>query len=267
MPTREDTAQAERPLIGVTTSEVRVAEGVRPTPQGEPPQREMALGLGYMTAVELAGGVPVVIPPLPVDALEPLLAHLNGVLLSGGPDIDPRTYGEEADSNLGPTWPDLDVTELALARRAHDREVPVLAICRGAQALNVARGGTLFQHLPDVVGRSVRHRQAEPSMAGTHPVTVAEDSVLAEALGQTELLVNSYHHQSASGLGRGLRAVAWAPDGVIEGVEARDRPFEVGVQWHAEGMVDQRPQLALFSSFAAAAAEHGRALREHSVAA
>ena len=267
MRTAEDTTRADRPLIGVTTSEVRMAEGVRPTPQGEPPQREMALGLGYMRAVDRAGGIPVVIPPLPVEALVPLLDHMDGILLSGGPDIDPEAYGQKSHRELGPTWPDLDVTELALARRAHEHEVPLLAICRGAQALNVARGGTLFQHLPDVVGRSVQHRQAHPGMAGTHRVTVAEDSVLAGALGETDLLVNSYHHQSASGLGRGLRAVAWAPDGVIEGVEAEDRPFEVGVQWHAEGMLEQRPQLGLFASFVAAAAERADALREQSVAA
>jgi putative glutamine amidotransferase len=246
---------ASRPLIGVTTSEVRMAEQVTLTPHGEPRRREMALGLTYLRAIELAGGVPVVIPPLPVEAISELLANLHGVVLSGGPDIHPEAYGEAPHPELGPTWRDLDVTELALARLAIGRELPVLAICRGAQALNIARGGTLFQHLPERFGHSVEHSQLRPGAPTTHTVEVAEDSVLAGALGVTELEVNSFHHQSASGLGRGLRAVAWAPDGVIEAVEVPGRTFTVGVQWHAEGMTDSPPQARLFSSFVERAAE------------
>ena len=126
-----------------------MAEQVTLTPHGEPPRREMALGLTYLRAIELAGGVPVVVPPLPVEAITDLLANLHGVVLSGGPDIHPEAYGEAPHPELGPTWRDLDVTELALARLAIERELPMLAICRGAQALNIARGGTLFQHLPE----------------------------------------------------------------------------------------------------------------------
>src|SRR3954451_16731974 len=138
------------PLIGVTTSEVRTAESVNPTPEGEPPRREMALGLTYLKALEPAVPPPVVTPPLDLEAIEPLLDRFDGICLSGGPDLDPSGYGAEPHPELGPTEPDLDRFELAVARRADAREIPILAICRGTQALNVVRGGALYQHLPEI---------------------------------------------------------------------------------------------------------------------
>lgn len=242
-----------RPLIGVTTSEVRLAEQVEQTEHSDPPRQEMALGLTYMRAVERAGGIPVVIPPLEPDAVLSLLESVDGVVLSGGPDIDPAIYGQSRHPALGPTWRDLDVTELGLARHAVDADLPLLAICRGAQALNVARGGTLFQHVPEQFGRSVEHEQRGPGTRIAHTVRIEEGSVLASAVGATSLEVNSYHHQAPSGLGRGLRAVAWAPDGLIEGVEVPDREFVVGVQWHAEAM-DDASSANLFRSFVEVAA-------------
>ncbi len=140
------------PLIGVTTSEVRLAEHIHPTPRSDPPRPEMALGLTYLKAIQGAGGLPVVIPPLPGPAIEPMLDGLSGLCLSGGPDIHPSAYGREPHEDLGPTWRDLDEAELAVARAADERGMPILAVCRGAQALNVARGGTLFQHLPERFG-------------------------------------------------------------------------------------------------------------------
>lgn len=223
-----------RPLIGVSTSEVRPADHVTLTPHGEPPRREMALGLTYLRSIERAGGLPVVIPPLPVDAIPSLLENLHGVLLSGGPDIHPEAYGESPHPELGPTWRDLDATELALARLATDAGLPMLAISRGAQALNIARGGTLFQHVPERFGRAIQHRHLGSTSSSTHPVEIADESVLARAIGCTELQVNSYHHQATSGLGRGVRAVAWAPDGVVEAIELPARRFVLGVQWHLE---------------------------------
>ena len=243
-----------RPLIGVTTSEVRREDQVHLTPQGEPPRREMALGLTYLRAIERAGGLPVVIPPLTIGAIPSLMVNLHGVLLSGGPDIHPEAYGEAPHPELGPTWRDLDATELALARQAVAHDRPLLAISRGAQALNIARGGTLFQHLPERFGRAIQHRQLADRPASTHPVEIAEDSTLARALGCTELDVNSYHHQSTSGLGRGVRAVAWAPDGVVEAIEVPRSAFTVGVQWHAESMSDSAPHARLFKAFVEAAA-------------
>ncbi len=246
---------AGRPLIGVTTSEVRGAEQVELIRHGEPSRREMALGLSYMRAVEIAGGLPVVVPPIAVDSIGSLLDNLDGVLLSGGPDIHPDSYGESPHPELGPTWPDLDVTELALARQAVAHDVPVLAISRGAQALNVARGGTLFQHLPERFGRTTPHTLSVAGQPTAHQISIDPGSTLHEALGETDLEVNSYHHQSASGLGRGVRAVAWAPDGVIEAVEVPERRFAIGVQWHAESMTDAPPQLKLFRAFVEAAGQ------------
>ena len=244
---------AERPLIGVTTSEVRLAEDVHRAAEGEPPRPEMALGLTYMKAIEHGGGVPVAIPPLAPEAIVPLVQRLNGLCLSGGPDIHPSAYGANPHPALGPTWRELDLAEIALARAADRRGLPILAICRGAQALNVARRGTLFQHLPDS-GGAVNHRPGDYSTDVAHSVEIEPDSLLAEALGAVTLDVPSYHHQAADELGRELRAVAWSPDGVVEGIEAINRGFVIGVQWHAE---TETPESArLFRSFVKAAERH-----------
>lgn len=246
---------SRRPLIGVSTSEVRYAEKVELRPEGEPADREMALGLKYLKAIEAAGGLPVVMPPLGLDAVGPLLASLDGVCLSGGPDLEPSAYHRPRDPHLGPTEPDLDRFELAVASEADGRGMPILAICRGAQALNVARGGTLIQHLPDRVGHQIDHRQQAPAERVTHVVDLKPESLLARTLGITHGEVNSFHHQAVDDLGRGLVAVAWSPDGVVEGLEAPDRDFVVGVQWHAEGIIARPEQARLFSSFVSAAAD------------
>ena len=148
-----------RPLIGVTTSEVRRKASTQPLPEGDPPQSELALGVVYARAVEEAGGLPVVLPPLESGAVPPLVERLSGICLSGGPDLDPTAYDADRHPQLGPVEPDLDVFELAVARRADALGLPILGICRGCQAINVARGGTLHQHLPDVTDGSVAHRQ------------------------------------------------------------------------------------------------------------
>jgi putative glutamine amidotransferase len=242
---------ASRPLIGVTTSEVRRLE--RPTDHGEPPQREMTLGLAYLRAIELAGGLPVVLPPMGAEAIPALLEHLDGVCLSGGPDLHPGGYHREPHPELGPVWPWLDSFEIELARAADERRLPVLGICRGAQALNVARGGTLHQHLPDVTNGTVEHRQTAPGGRTTHEVVLSPDSALARVLGGAQAAVNSFHHQAVDVLGEHLTAVAHAPDGVVEGIEATDRPHFRGVQWHAETLVDRPAHLSLFAGLVDAA--------------
>jgi putative glutamine amidotransferase len=254
----------ERPLIGVSTSEVRIAERVTPTPEGEPPDREMALGLKYLRAIEAAGGIPVVMPPLELEAVQPLLDRLNGVCLSGGPDLDPAAYATSRHPKLGPTEPDLDRFELALARAADARGLPILAICRGMQAINVARGGTLFQHIPDRPEASFSHRQKLPGDRVVHPIDVEPETEVHRILGRRRVRVNSFHHQAVRKLGRGLRAVAWAPDEVVEAIEAPGARFLVGVQWHAECLADRRPQqAALFEAFVdAARTAGGTRLRE-----
>jgi putative glutamine amidotransferase len=250
-----------RPLIGITTSEVRVPDGVPPTPEADPPRVEMVLGMKYCCAVEGAGGLPLVIPPMRDDAVEPLLDRLSGLCLSGGPDIDPGTYGGHYHPRLGPTEPDLDRFEMAIVRGALARGMPVLAICRGAQLLNVALGGDLYQHLPEAPGGAIEHRKRKVDDPDTaHDVSVEPRSVLAGALHQDgETHVNSFHHQAAHRLGHGLRPVAYAPDGVVEAIELPDRDFAVGVQWHAEALIERPEQAALFTAFVEAARRYDAA--------
>ncbi len=258
MKRRSLASRGERPLIGVTTSEVRPAERVTPLPEGEPRGHEMALGLPYMNGVEAAGGLPLVIPPLEEAAIEPLLDRLDGILLSGGPDLDPDSYGAEPHAELGPTEPDLDRFELDVARRADAREIPILAICRGAQALNVVRGGALHQHLPDL-SEEIAHRQSTPGDRTSHQVLLVAETRLASLLagGETErggaleqsIGVNSFHHQAIERLGEDLVVSARAPDGTIEAIEDPSRPFLVGVQWHAETLVHRPFDAALFRAF------------------
>src|ERR1700682_3369814 len=206
-------ADMNRPVIGVTVSEIRRKEAVQNVRHGEPAQTEMTLGLSYMRAVEVAGGLPLALPPLTTEKIDSLLEHLSGVLLTGGPDLDPSCYGAERHPELGPTDPVVDVFEIALCRHADRRGMPILGICRGAQVLNVARQGTLHQHLPDLLGGAVEHRQVEPGDRTTHEVRVAPDSGLAQTTGGGPVNVNSFHHQGIDRLGHALRAVAWGEDG------------------------------------------------------
>jgi putative glutamine amidotransferase len=241
-----------RPLIAVTTSEVRRGEAVAPTPQGEPPQHEMALGLKYLRALELAGAIPIVVPPLSLPLAAGLLDRVDGLCMSGGPDLDPRAYGERAHSRTGPVESDLDDFELALARDADARGLPILAICRGLQVLNVARGGTLYQHLPDL-GSDINHRQTEGGGETTHGVSFQLSTRIASVLDREQAEVNSFHHQGVALLGEGLVVTGRASDGTVESIEATDREFVLGVQWHAECLVDRPEQAALFRAFVDAA--------------
>jgi putative glutamine amidotransferase len=263
MKSRSLASRREMPLIGVTTSEVRAAERVTPLAEGEPPGKEMALGLPYLRGLEAAGGLPLVMPPLREEDIEPLLDRLDGICLSGGPDIDPGTYGAGAHPELGPTEPELDRFELAVARRADAREMPILAICRGTQALNIVRGGALHQHLPEL-STEIAHRQQTPGDQTSHAVAVDPDSRLAAALGGSEIEVNSFHHQAIDRLGEGLRISARAPDGTVEAIEDPSRPFLIGVQWHAETLVHRPYEAALFQRFVEACRSDGAEFQRRS---
>jgi putative glutamine amidotransferase len=263
MKTRSLASRRERPLIGVTTSEMRRAESLNPTPEGEPPTRlEMALGLPYLRGLEAAGALPLVMPPLHPEAIEPLLDRLDGICLSGGPDLDPAGYGADPHPELGPIEPNLDRFELAVARRADARGMPILAICRGTQALNVVRGGSLHQHLPEI-SSEIAHRQTTPGNQTSHPVAIEPGSRLASALGDDEveiadrLDVNSFHHQAIDRLGEGLRISARAPDGTVEAVEDPSRRFLIGVQWHAETLVHRPYEASLFRRFVESCRDEG----------
>ncbi len=248
-----------RPLIGVTTSEIRPSRLTHPREHSDPARPEMALGMTYMRALERAGALPVVIPVLEPEAIEPLLARLDGVCLSGGPDIDPIAYRTTSHPELGPTWVELDRFELELARRADEREIPLLGICRGAQTLNVARGGTLHQHLPALDSTGVEHRQRDPGESLSHEVEVEPGTRLAQIVGEQRFSVNSFHHQGVRDLGDGLRVSARSTDGVIEAIEDASRPFAVGVQWHAEYLAGRAIEAALFGAFVETALGRERA--------
>src|ERR1700742_1084430 len=231
-----------RPLIGVTTSELRKSALATTRRHGEPAHPEMALGMTYLRTLDAAGAIPVVLPPTGTDHLEGLLDRLDGICLSGGPDLDPAAYGAaDRPRELGPTEPSLDAFELSLVKLALVRGLPILAICRGAQALNVACGGTLRQHVPG-------HRQTALATEATHEVEIALHSRLHRMVRTRTLAVNSFHHQAVGELGEGLRVVATAPDGTIEAIEGDG--FVVGVQWHAETMAAHMP---LFEALVTAA--------------
>jgi putative glutamine amidotransferase len=189
----------------------------------------------YATAVQRAGGVALVLPP---DGSAPghpraWLDRIDALLLAGGSDIDPATYGAEADAHTGHTWPDRDSFEVALATGALERGMPVLGICRGMQLLNVALGGTLAQHLPDELG-SDRHLHT-PGAFADHSVRLESGSLAARAIGAGTTQVKSHHHQGVDRLGEGLVATGWSvEDEVIEAVEMPGDRFCMGVLWHPE---------------------------------
>jgi putative glutamine amidotransferase len=217
------------------------------------------LPMNYVDQVTEAGGVPVLLPPVP--GVASALGRLDGLILTGGGDVDPAGYGAEADPRTSRVQPDRDQAELELLAAALAEGLPVLGICRGMQVLNVARSGTLRQHLPDEAG----HRPA-PGTFGSHRVRLAPGSRLASVLrpagGEQGLALDvaTAHHQGIDRLGDGLVPVAWAQDGLIEAVElAGAHPFALGVQWHPEAGQDGR----LVSALVAAAANghaHGSPL-------
>jgi putative glutamine amidotransferase len=212
-----------------------------------------------------AGGAPVVLPPTGDEgAAEAVIHSLDGLLLSGGSDLDPGYYGEKPVPELGVTLPERDAFEMALVRLALRRGIPVFGICRGMQVLNVALGGTLYQDLPSQWKWDVlKHRQDTPKWQPTHEVRVRDGSYIAEVMGREVVKVNSYHHQGIRVLAEGLVATGRSSDGVIEAVEAGDlsERWLLGVQWHAEAMRGAGPQQeSLFEAHVSAAERH--AVRE-----
>jgi putative glutamine amidotransferase len=238
------------PLIGITTSVTTDAN----------PERAY-VNAAYLHAVQQAGGIPILLPPhLDPRARAALRRRLDGLVLTGGGDIAPARYAETADVTVSEVSEARDALELELVPASIADALPLLAICRGIQVLNVALGGTLYQDLPSELG--FQHSQKEARHEPTHRVSVAGETTLAEALGRLELDVNSMHHQAIRRLGRTLRDVAWAPDGVIEGVEMPGaRALVIGVQWHPEELVGRDPAArALFARLVeAASARDGRA--------
>ncbi len=210
----------------------------------------------YLASIERSGARPRVLKVS--ESPRTVLETLDGVLLTGGGDVDPAFYGEDRHQSVEDAEPGRDEFEIDLARRAMEEDLPILAICRGAQVLNVAAGGTLVQDIPTAVTTDLSHSISEPKNRVAHHIEVAADSRLHSALGgavdaSCACRVNSRHHQSVGTLGQRLVASAKAPDGVIEGIEAPDATFCVGVQWHPENFWRTGEFKPLFDAFVEAA--------------
>jgi putative glutamine amidotransferase len=245
------------PIIGITATLKEDVDAVAERPLG----KYVRADLDYVDGVVAAGGVPVVLPPIGgARAAEAVIHGLDGLLLSGGSDLDPGYYGEEPSPELGPTISERDAFEIPLLELALRRGLPIFGICRGMQLLNVALGGTLYQDLPSQWGRGVlKHRQETPKWQPTHEVEVRGGAYLAEVMDREVIKVNSYHHQGIKELAGGLVVSARSSDGVAEAVEARDlsERWLVGVQWHAEAMRSSDPgQSSLFEAHVSAAQRH-----------
>ena len=231
-----------RPLIGITSySEPEVRWGAWNVPAALIP-------LTYVRAVEGAGGRALVVPPSE-EAIEETLDVLDGLILSGGSDLDPGLYGQDVHPETNGVREERDRGELALLVAALERDLPVLAVCRGSQVLNVALGGDLVQHLPEVVGHE-QHKHT-PGVFGDHEVDLRADSTVGRLLG-TRAPVKSHHHQGFGRIGEGLVESAWAEDGTLEAIEDPTRRFTVGVLWHPEAGEDA----ALFRALVEQAREY-----------
>jgi len=236
------TSTADNPVIGISCY-------AQPASWGRWQQVQAnLLPRRYAEAVALAGGVPVLLPPLP--GISAALDRLDGLILSGGGDIDPEIYSAERHHHTDPGNPARDDAEVGLCMAAHAAGLPLLGICRGLQVINVVLGGTLHQHLPDVVGHT--DHSPDPGSYGSHEVRVTPGSRLAGVLGRVELAVPTHHHQAIDSLGSGLVATAWTDDGTIEAVEFGPDGtdgFMIAVQWHPEAGEDS----SLFEGLVAAA--------------
>ncbi len=244
-----------RPVIGVAMQTLPAKPG------GDLPTCWI-MGQRYVEALRAVGALPWLIPLLPQDpdTLAGIFDRLDGVFLTGGVDVDPSRYGENKHPKCGTTDPDRDAVEIKLLEHATVANKPVLAVCRGIQILNVARGGTLYQDVAEQVPAAMKHdyfpTPAQPSRSYlAHEISVKADSRLGELFGEPVVPVNSMHHQAIKDLAPGLRPTAFAPDGIIEAVEGEREKFLVAVQWHPEELLDTQPGMKrLFTAFAAAAA-------------
>ena len=229
------------PIIGISCSHDRNLK---------PDQYQLAGA--YCRAVQQAGGIPVLLPAM--SRLErPLASFCQGLLLSGGGDFDPTYFGEVPHPALGTVDHERDHWEITLIRKARVEGLPILGICRGMQAINVALGGSLYQDLPSQYPTNktnglAEHSQSAPGDQVTHRVKIAEDSLLYKVLESPEIWTNSHHHQAVKGLAPGLKITAQSDDGVIEGIEGMDDQFLLGVQWHPERLLTLESH-RLFAAF------------------
>jgi putative glutamine amidotransferase len=236
-----------KPLIGITTRNGRDADD-HPT---------VTIQHSYINAIANAGGVAIPIPSiLPEDDLQQLYSLLNGILFTGGGDISMHYFSGTAHQRIDGVDDARDTTEISLMRASVNDGKPLLGICRGAQVMNVALGGTLYTHIADQLEGAIDHDYpGNLRRAIVHPVNVDEGSRCAEIFGETLLHVNSLHHQGLKDLAPGLRVAGLAPDGLVEVVELPDHPYALAVQWHPEWLTNQEPMRNLFKTFVMASSK------------
>lgn len=238
----------KKPVIAITTSTHNPHSGMN----------RAQVSQVYIDAIQTAGGIPLLIPAsmLPEDSHE-LINRIDGLLLTGGGDIAPERFSGVACSNISSIDHSRDAIELALAKQAHDIDIPLLGICRGLQVINIALGGTLFTDILTQYKTPIQHQNPEPNYPATrrkivHSVQLVEGTLLAKIYKSGETGVNSFHHQAIQQLANGLCASSFAPDGILESVEDPSHKFFIGVQWHPEWLTYQAQTRALFSAFVGA---------------
>jgi putative glutamine amidotransferase len=247
---------SQRPIIGLATQTLEAIPGKLPP--------RWVMGQRYVRVLAAAGAVPWLIPLLSGDrtTLRLIYEHLDGLFLTGGIDIDPAAYGEERHPMCDHSDPDRDRTEIQLIHWALADRKPILGVCRGIQIINVACGGSLYQHVAEQLPESIKHDYFSTTTPYTrdylaHWVQLNGDSRLARLFGETMVQVNSMHHQGIKRLASGLRPSAFAPDGLVEGVEGQDGQYLVAVQWHPEELAERHaPMRRLFTDFIEAASAY-----------
>jgi putative glutamine amidotransferase len=240
-------SSARKPVPACT---VAVTASIRP--DGD--TRRVRLTAAYVTALENAGLIPLIVPPLSsAGAAAGVLDSVAGLVLTGGEDVDPARYGEQRHEKVRAVNAERDATEAALIGEARARGMPVLAICRGIQILNVALGGTLIQDIRSQCDTKIAHDEEGPRDSRSHEVSIEAGSLIAEAVGAEHVTVNSFHHQSVNRVAEGMRVTARSPDGIVEGLESTDKKWWVmAVQWHPEEMTESAEpwDRGLFQAFA-----------------
>lgn len=242
-----------KPIIGICTNFSSLDELGLITKLGLPGQAWQLIADDYVKGIELGGGVPIIIPITErIENIEPILSFLDGIMFTGGQDIDPQHYGQSAENKLGPLCPERDEQEIALAKKVlYEMNIPVLGICRGHQILNVAAGGTLYWDIetqrPEAMNHTCFH---SPKHHLAHESKILDDSRISKIFGKSVIGINSYHHQSIEKIGSGFEVSMMAADGIIEAMEYPGDRFVVSVQWHPEMMIDRCPEyLKLFNAF------------------
>ena len=210
---------------------------------------QLTINKGYIHAVDKFGGLPLLLPELLApERVKQHCSLVDGLLLTGGVDVDPKLFGEQPIGTLEIT-PERDCYEMLLVREFLVRDKPVLAICRGLQLLNICAGGDIYQDINSQIEKVIKHTQQAPKWYPTHAVSIMEGSKLGKLIEKSNLQVNSFHHQAPRRVASGFEATAWAEDGIIEAIESFSHRFVVGVQWHPEQMLSQREHQVLFRAF------------------